>query len=186
MRRKRGAWLTALASSPPVLQVGAGGRAGALASSTDLPRVRHSSEARFPISAPHCAGHGRARLKLKHYSLFNMPVAVPCASLPLFTSAIVPLHVSTTILDRRQTAAVVTGTWDLAMHRCLSRTAPAYRSLRILLPLHDDLLCAPSTFVLLLSTSRQVECRVPSAAARCMIPLCQFENFVPKLQTRSC
>lgn len=46
MRRKRGAWLTALASSPPVLQLGAGGRAGALASSTDLPRVRHSSEAR--------------------------------------------------------------------------------------------------------------------------------------------
>lgn len=125
-------------------------------------------------------GHGRARLDFKHYSLFNMPVAVPCASLPLFTSAIVPLHVSTTILDRRQTEAVVTGTWDLAMHRCLSRTAPAYRIIPILLPLHDDLLCAPSTFVLMLSTSRQVKCRGHSAAARCMIPLCQCRKILPK------
>jgi hypothetical protein len=41
------------------------------------------------------------------FVLFDMDVTVfdRCTSLPLFTSAIVPLHVSTTILDRRQTEA---------------------------------------------------------------------------------
>jgi hypothetical protein len=108
MRKMRGgASLTTLASAhrqSPLADC-AGGRAGA--------RVIHRSPARatsfrgsFYLSLLETSVD-RAGRRTLFFVLFDMDVAVfdRCTSLPLFTSAIVPLHVSTTILDRRQTEA---------------------------------------------------------------------------------
>ena len=91
--------------------------------------------------------------------MFLRAVAVPRASLPLFTSAIVPHHVSTTILDRRQTEAAVIGTWDLACTaacreppRPIESSRFCFRSTTTCSVLTQPLYC-----LLLLSTTRQLE-----------------------------
>jgi hypothetical protein len=109
------------------------------------------------------------------FVLFDMDVTAfdRCTSLPLFTSAIVPLHVSTTILDRRQTEAACY--WDLGPCGLINvPPLPVVNGVGLSNHRHPGsalrlrALCSLITFVLLLSTPRQVR---SSRTAVCSRPM---------------
>jgi hypothetical protein len=144
----------------------------ALASSTDPPRVRHRFEAR---SIYLCSKLLSTVVDVKlYFVLFDMDVTVfdRCTSLPLFTSAIVPLHVSTTILDRRQTEAACY--WDLGPCGLNVPPLPVVNGVGLSNHRHPGsalrlrALCSLIIFVLLLSTPRQVRSSRTAVCSRQM------------------